>query len=215
MLWLDPHTPLPHPSTASPEGIVAVGGEITVSRLIEAYKKGIFPWYEEGGPVLWWSPDPRTVLFPEKLHIPKSLRKHIREHPQWHVTRNRNFDRVIRHCAAINRPGQAGTWITPEMIDAYTELHRRGLAHSYEVWDANERLIGGLYGVDVKNGIFSGESMFSLETNASKYALIRLCKDAPEYHYKLIDAQVHTPYLAMMGAEEIPRSRFLKYLENT
>ncbi len=203
---------LPSPSEADEEGLVAEGGSLDTEILLEAYAKGIFPWYEEGWPVLWWSPDPRMVLFPEKFRENKSFRQWMRRHPDYYVTRNRAFDRVIEYCASVPRRGQNGTWITSDMINAYKELHRAGYAVSYEVWNADGRLVGGLYGVDTGNGCFSGESMFSLEPNTSKWALRELCRTAPRYGYHVIDAQVYTDYLARMGGELIPRKRFLQLI---
>ncbi len=210
--WIADNEPLPSPREADDTGIVAVGGRLDTGRLVEAYTQGIFPWFNPGEPVIWWSPDPRMVLFPHKIHISKTLRQWMRRHSAWRVTRNRAFDRVIEHCATVPRRGQESTWITPDMLRAYKDLHRRGLAVSYEVWDEAGRLVGGLYGVDVRNGVFSGESMFSLRSNASKLALIELCRTAPQHGYRLIDAQVHTPYLELMGGELIPRDEFLTYL---
>ncbi len=203
---------LPSPLLANEDGLVAIGGSLDTDILLDAYRKGIFPWYNEDLPIMWWSPDPRMVLFPEKFRLHKSFRQWMRKHPDYTVTRNRAFDRVIEYCATVPRKDQEGTWITAEMTDAYKALHRAGYAVSYEVWNESGQLIGGLYGVDAGNGCFSGESMFSLEPNASKRALYELCRTAPQYGYRLIDAQVYTPYLAQMGGELIPRRRFLELI---
>ncbi len=210
--WLDENTPVPDPRLADEDGLLAVGGSLSAERLIEAYSKGVFPWFSEGDPVLWWSPDPRMVLFPEKIKVSKSMRQWFRRHAHYRFTRNQAFERVIEACATVERKGQAGTWITAEMREAYVELHKRGLAVSYEVWNEAGELRGGLYGVDLGNGIFSGESMFHLEPDVSKAALIYLCQTAEAYGYRLIDAQVYTDHLASMGAELISREEFLAYL---
>lgn len=201
----------PSVTTASPEGLLAVGGKLSIDRLLEAYHKGIFPWYEEGEPVLWWSPDPRMVLFPEKLKVSKSLRKIIKQEV-FQVTFNRNFREVMLQCGAISRKGQQGTWITPEMIIAYENLHKIGHAFSVEVWK-NQQLVGGLYGVNLKSKkVFCGESMFSKESNASKVGFYFLVQHLIQLNYKLIDCQIYTSHLASFGAEEIERAVFLSYL---
>lgn len=200
--------PLPPAEMASVEGIVALGGELSTERLIEAYRKGIFPWFNANDPIIWWSPNPRMVLFPERLHISKNMQKHLRKKP-FDVTYNQCFEQVIKQCASVKRRGQDDTWILPQMISAYIALHHLGYAHSVEVWQQNE-LVGGLYGVTL-NQVFCGESMFSLKSNASQYGFITFIKDHP--NIKLIDCQVYTEYLASIGAEEIPRSTFLNLLE--
>lgn len=200
--------PFPHISEASKEGLLAVGGNLSVERLLEAYKKGIFPWFEVEEPILWWSPDPRFVLFPEKLNISKSMKQVLRN-SDFEVTVNRDFEAVINQCSLIKRDGQPGTWITKNMINAYIELHKLGYAKSVEVWK-EEKLVGGFYGVDLKNGVFCGESMFYKVSNASKAAFITFVKNT---NYKLIDCQVYTQHLESLGAEEIPRADFLKYLK--
>ncbi len=209
----DDRMPLPEPVFADENGLLAIGGRLTLKRLIEAYSKGIFPWFSEGDPVMWWSPDPRMVLFPDKVKISKSMRQWFRKHNDYRFTRNMAFDQVIDSCAKVSRKGQRGTWITQEMREAYSELHRNGLAVSYEVWNSAGRLVGGLYGVDLKNGVFSGESMFHIEANVSKAALIYLCRTAGDYGYRIIDAQVYTPHMNSMGAQLIPRKQFLQYLK--
>lgn len=200
----------PPVENANAEGLLAVGGDLSPERLTLAYRKGIFPWFNDDSLILWWSPDPRMVLFPENLRISKSMRKVLRQ-DQFNITRNKSFREVVEACAAIERPGQDGTWITAAMIDAYSELHRRGLAHSYEVWEGDE-LVGGLYGVSVGN-VFCGESMFSLRSNASKAGFIRFVQDVAAQGYTLIDCQVYTEHLESLGAEEIPRETYLAYLK--
>lgn len=198
----------PGVSEASEEGIVAIGGDLSVARLILAYRSGIFPWFEHDEPILWWSPDPRFVLFPKKLKVSKSMRQVLRN-KNFTVTVNKAFRDVISSCAEAKRSGQQGTWITENMITAFTDLHDMGYAKSVEVWDGNT-LVGGLYGVDLGNGIFTGESMFAKESNASKVAFISFIQNTD---YKLIDCQVYTNHLASLGAEDIPRDTFLKLLK--
>lgn len=208
---LNPGLPFPSVEEADADGLLAVGGELTVSRLLSAYRSGIFPWYDSSQPILWWSPDPRMVLFPEKLKVSKSMRQLLRKQA-FEVTFNQNFEEVIHACASINREGQGGTWITPEMSNAYIQLHRDGHACSVEVWK-NKELVGGLYGVFLKEkGIFCGESMFSRASNASKYGFIKWVQHLRGEGVKLIDCQLHTPHLESLGAEEIPRQEFLKHL---
>ncbi len=201
----------PNPETASKEGILAIGGDLSPERLLLAYNSGIFPWFEEDEDILWWSPDPRMVLFPEKLKISKSLQKTISS-GKLKVTFNTRFAEVIENCAIINRNGQVGTWITPEMQKAYLELHNLGHALSVEVWNG-ELLVGGLYGIDLpKKGIFCGESMFSNETDASKVGFYHLIETLKLKKYRLIDCQVYTVHLESLGAEEIPRTVFLSLI---
>lgn len=199
--------PFPSPETASEEGIVAYGYDLTPERLLEAYQNGIFPWYNEEEPVLWWSPNPRFVLFPEKLHISKNIKKLLRKNI-YQVTYNQSFEEVIRNCASIPRKDQDGTWIHPEMIATYTQLHQLGYAHSVEVWYENQ-LVGGLYGIKMGN-IFCGESMFSRKSNASQVGLITFLQQHPEI--ELVDCQVYSEYLEKLGAEEIPRTQFLEII---
>ena len=199
----------PSPEQASDEGIVAVGGDLKPERVMLAYRKGIFPWFESDDFLLWWSPDPRMVLFPDQVKISKSMRTVLRK-KQFEVTFNKAFDDVVEACAKVKRFGQNGTWITPGLMEAYSTLHTQGHAHSVEVW-AEGVLVGGLYGVDLGT-VFCGESMFSKANNASKVALISLAKELKKNKYKLIDCQVPTQHLASMGAESIPRSEFLTYL---
>tara|TARA_B100000925_G_scaffold291776_1_gene281379 strand:- start:7518 stop:8150 length:633 start_codon:yes stop_codon:yes gene_type:complete len=199
----------PSPEQASDEGIVAVGGDLKPERVMLAYRKGIFPWFESDDFLLWWSPDPRMVLFPDQVKISKSMRAVLRK-KQFEVTFNKAFDDVVEACAKVKRFGQNGTWITPGLMEVYSTLHTQGHAHSVEVW-AEGVLVGGLYGIDLGT-VFCGESMFSKSNNASKVALISLAKELKKNKYKLIDCQVPTQHLASMGAESIPRSEFLTYL---
>ena len=204
----------PHPSLASGEGLLAIGGDLSPERLLLAYRYGIFPWYNAGDPILWWSPDPRLVLFPEEIKVSKSMRSYFRKDIfRW--TWNTCFTDVMEACGEVLRPDQSGeTWITGEMTEAYTRLHEMGYAHSLEVWMEGQ-LAGGLYGVRVGN-VFYGESKFHLVPNASKFALITLAKEAPSEGICLIDCQQDTPHLRSLGARTIPRDDFLKLLrENT
>lgn len=191
------------------EGVLAIGGDLSPERLLLAYKKGIFPWYSYDSPIIWWSPNPRMVLFPNELKVSKSMKKVLKGN-QFSLTKNTCFKEVIHHCGTVARMGQDETWITDEMQEAYIKLHEIGVAVSYEVWE-NEDLVGGLYGIDL-DGIFCGESMFSLRSNASKYAFIKMVQSLAEKGCKLIDCQVYTNHLESMGAREIPREEFLKYL---
>lgn len=212
ILWLktgDPFPPLER-ALAEPNGLLAAGGELTVARLIQAYERGIFPWFSEGQPVLWWSPDPRTVLFPSELKIPRSLRKRLAKR-DYEVRADTAFAEVIRACAAP-RPGQDGTWITAEMAAAYTRLHEAGHAHSVETWIGG-RLAGGLYGVAL-GGMYYGESMFTLEPDASKIALAHLVRQLERWGFGMIDCQMKTAHLARFGAREIARADFMRKLAN-
>lgn len=204
---LDERLLFPDPALADEDGLLAVGGDLSVDRLLLAYRNGIFPWYSDNTPVLWFSPHERFVLFPQELKVSKSMQKVLRS-GVFHVTRNRCFDRVITECAKAPRAGQDGTWITADMIAAYIELYRRGWAHSIEVWFEGE-LAGGLYGVKAGD-VFCGESMFSKVSNASKTALVYLCRQ----DYRLIDCQVHTDHLASMGARMISRKEYMEILKN-
>ena len=196
---------------ASPEGLLAVGGDLRAERLLEAYRHGIFPWYNPGQPILWWSPDPRAVLFPANLKVARSLRKTLRR-KDFDVTLDTAFREVMRQCA-LPRPGNpaGGTWITPEMIEAYAVLHDRGLAHSVESWREG-KLVGGLYGVAMGNAFF-GESMFSRETDASKVAFVHLVRQLERWGYAFIDCQQSSAHLFSLGAEEIRRHDFMARLE--
>jgi|TARA_B100001564_G_scaffold164008_1_gene137887 leucyl/phenylalanyl-tRNA--protein transferase len=199
----------PSPEQASAEGIVAVGGDLKPERVMLAYRKGIFPWFESDDFLLWWSPDPRMVLFPDRLKISKSMRTVLRK-KQFEVTFNKAFDQVVEACAKVKRFGQNGTWITPGLMEVYSTLHIQGHAHSVEVWEEGS-LVGGLYGIDLGT-VFCGESMFSKSSNASKVALIFLVKELKKNKYELIDCQVPTQHLASMGAEPISRTEFLTFL---
>lgn len=191
-----------------PNGLLAMGGDLTPQRLLEAYRKGIFPWFNEGEPILWWSPDPRMVLFPDELRISRSLSKELKK-SDYQIRADHRFSEVMQACAAP-RKGQAGTWIHPEMIAAYTTLHEMKFAHSVEMWVDGE-LVGGLYGIALGQ-IFFGESMFSRTPNASKIAFVHLVKQVQEWGFGLIDCQVKTNHLASLGAREIPRAAFAQYL---
>lgn len=208
--FLSKRLEFPPVATASEDGLLAVGGDLSPERLLLAYKNGIFPWFNDDSLILWWAPDPRMVLFPEKVKISKSMRKVIRE-GRFVLTQNTCFEQVMEHCATIQRKGQEGTWITPEMKTAYINLHKKGYARSFEVWE-NGELVGGLYGVDLGH-VFCGESMFSKRPNASKFAFIKMAQELGEKGYKLIDCQVHTNHLESLGAELIPREEFVKVLQ--
>jgi len=207
---LDDHLEFPDVETANKDGLLAVGGDLSPERLLYAYQNGIFPWFNEDSLILWWSPDPRMVLYPENLKISKSMRKVIRDNA-FRITKNNCFEQVITHCAKLVRKGQSGTWITPKMINAYKVLHEKGFAISYEVWQ-NDTLVGGLYGIDLGH-VFCGESMFSLVSNASKFAFIHMVEDCKEKQYRFIDCQLHTNHLESLGAEEIARKDFIKLLK--
>ncbi|MFI1772944.1 leucyl/phenylalanyl-tRNA--protein transferase [Thalassobellus citreus] len=207
MHYLTKNIWFPDVNEATEDGILAIGGDLSVERLLLAYKSGIFPWFETEVPILWWSPNPRFVLFPEKLKVSKSMRQVLRN-KDFTVTVNKAFKRVIEECSIAKRDGQAGTWITKDMIDAYVKLHELGYAKSVEVW-RNDTLVGGLYGIDLGNQVFCGESMFAKVSNASKVGFITFIQNS---NYKLIDCQVYTNHLESLGAEEISREAFLEYL---
>jgi len=194
---------------AEPNGLLAVGGDLTPERLLLAYRQGIFPWYSDDTPILWWSPNPRLVLFPAELKISQSLQRVVRKN-LFQVTFNRAFREVIRSCGEVRRKEGEGTWITREMIDAYCLLHRLGFAHSVESWHQGE-LVGGLYGVAIGR-VFFGESMFTRKTDASKVALVHLVRVLQRNAFEIIDCQVSTNHLKSLGAREIPREHFLRYL---
>ncbi|EGV42273.1 leucyl/phenylalanyl-tRNA--protein transferase [Bizionia argentinensis JUB59] len=208
MQFLNQDLWFPDVSQSDADGFLAMGSDLSVERLLLAYKSGIFPWFEAGQPVLWWSPDPRFVLFPEKLKVSKSMKQVLRN-ADFTVSINQDFNQVITECSRVKRSGQAGTWITDSMIAAYNELHITGYAKSVEVWQ-NDELVGGFYGIDLGNGIFCGESMFAKVSNASKVAFITFIQNT---NYKLIDCQVYTNHLERLGAEEIARESFLAYLK--
>ncbi len=200
----------PPPEEAEPDGLLAVGGDLSSERLLLAYQLGIFPWYSERQPILWWSPDPRLVLEPEEFHVSRRLRQ-ILNKGVFKVTFDQAFESVIRACASAPRPGQDGTWITPEMEKAYIRLHKEGFAHSVESWLDGE-LAGGIYGVSLGRCFF-GESMFSHKSNGSKVALARLVERLKAWKFSMLDAQVPTRHLLSLGAKEMPRAIFLKRLK--
>ncbi len=197
------------PELAEDDGLLAIGGDLSEKRLLLAYSMGIFPWYSKGDPILWWSPDPRLVLFPEELKVSRSLRQVIKK-GIFKITFNKAFEEVIRNCAAAKRKGQRGTWLTEDMIKAYIKLNKKGYALSVESW-FNDELAGGLYGV-VIGKVFFGESMFAKKSDASKVAFVALVQKLEELKFSLIDCQVTTAHLKSMGAKEVPRSEFLKIL---
>ncbi|MDY7396393.1 leucyl/phenylalanyl-tRNA--protein transferase [Aureibaculum sp. 2210JD6-5] len=209
MILLSDKLWFPPVETASPEGIVAIGGDLSTERLLLAYKSGIFPWFNQGEPVIWYSPSERMVLFPDELKVSKSMQQVLKK-DNFKVTFNQNFKEVIRACKTIYREGQGGTWITDEMEEAYIKLHELGYAKSVEVW-LDDKLVGGLYGIDLGT-VFCGESMFSKVSNTSKIALIKLVEKLQQEKYKLIDCQVYNKHLESFGAKEISRAEFLKYL---
>lgn len=209
--WLSPETPFPPLSTAlvEPDGLLAAGGDLSSQRLIDAYRKGIFPWYSPGDPILWWSPNPRCVVIPGQSHLSRSLKKRLRKQ-DFQVTFDQAFDQVMRACAAP-RSSEDGTWITNEMYEAYCILHQQGVAHSVEVWQEGE-LTGGLYGVSMGR-VFFGESMFSRKPNTSKIAFSWLVEQLSNWDYALIDCQVRSEHLMSLGACEISRDTFVTQLE--
>lgn len=207
MEYLSNDKEFPDVSLANSDGLLAIGGDLSAKRLITAYQKGIFPWFDREQPILWWSPDPRFVLFPDKLVITKTMNKFMHNHP-FEITFNKAFAEVIQECALVKRKGQSGTWITSNMIKAYCELNTLGFAKSVEVW-LNGALVGGLYGIDLGNQVFCGESMFSKVNNASKVGFITFIQNSD---YKLIDCQVYTKHLKSLGAENISRNEFVEYL---
>ena len=202
----------PPPSAATPEGIVALGGDVRPERLIAAYASGIFPWPAEGHPLLWFSPDPRFVLRPEALHVGRSLGKALRR-GRYRISMDEAFNEVIDACAHASRPGQDGTWITTELRNGYVRLHQLGFAHSVEAWEG-DRLVGGLYGVSLGSAFF-GESMFARAPDASKVAFAILVRVLERWSFAFVDCQVHTPHLERFGAEHWSRERFLAELETS
>ncbi len=207
MIWLSEKIEFPPYELATDDGVLAFGGDLSTERLIYAYKHGIFPWFNEGEPIVWYSPWERMVLFPEEVKVSKSMKQVLRK-ADFTITENQAFEEVIFNCKTIDRNDQFGTWITDDMQQAYINLHKQGFAKSIEVWKEN-RLVGGLYGIDLGNGVFCGESMFSKASNMSKVAFIHLVKNCG---YQLIDCQVHNEHLESLGAREIDRSEFLKWL---
>ena len=206
--WLNDTMEFPSLDKANKDGLLAFGGDLTNERVLLAYENGIFPWYEAGQPIMWWSPDPRFVLYPHKLKISKSSNRLLKSN-KFKVSVNCNFKDVILACARVKRTSQTGTWITDKMIDVYCELNQLGLAKSVEVL-VDDDLVGGFYGVQLNDIIFSGESMFSYVSNASKIGLIRFVQMSK---FKLIDCQVYSPHLESLGAEQISRSDFMQYLK--
>ena len=206
----DPPDAFPDPSMAAtePDGLLAVGGDLCPERLLAAYRRGIFPWYETGQPILWWSPDPRAVLLPSRLHVSRSLRRTLRR-DRYQVSVDQDFGSVIDSCASAR--ATSGTWITPEMRAAYVHLHQLGYAHAVEIWDGPE-LVGGLYGIAL-GSVFFGESMFSLASDASKVALVKLRQVVERRGIELIDCQVTNRHLASLGSELMPRADFIRAVE--
>lgn len=207
MKFLTTNIQFPDHHQATKDGLLAIGGDLSLKRLIHAYSIGIFPWFNDEEPILWWSPDPRFVLFPEELKVSKSMKQFMRN-TTYNITQNTAFKQVIDQCAKVKREDQLGTWIGNSMVEAYVDLHKAGFAKSIEVWEGNE-LVGGLYGVDLGNNVFCGESMFSLKSNSSKMAFIWLAKNGD---YRLIDCQLHTKHLESLGAKHISRQEFLRHL---
>ena len=207
MRWLNDTIEFPSVSEANNDGLLAVGGDLSSKRVLLAYQSGIFPWYEANQPLLWWAPNPRFVLYPSKLKVSKSSKRLLKS-KKFEVSVNRNFKDVILACAKVKRQSQSGTWITDKMIDVYCELHQMGFAKSVEVWLDN-KLVGGLYGVQFNEDVFCGESMFSYVSNASKIGFISFIQMSK---FKLIDCQVHSSHLESLGAEKINRSDFMQHL---
>ncbi|CAA6808034.1 MAG: Leucyl/phenylalanyl-tRNA--protein transferase (EC [uncultured Aureispira sp.] len=212
MYWLTEEITFPHPKYASSEGLLAAGGDLSPQRILFAYEHGIFPWYNEGEPILWWSPNPRFVLYPSEIKVSKSMRQVFRK-KTFRVSFDQAFESVIEACAIIPRAGQNGTWLTEEMKAAYINLHRLGFAHSVETWQG-DTLVGGLYGLSLGNCFF-GESMFAKASNASKMALIVLAKTLEKKGFGMIDCQSETKHLGSMGAKFIDQVDFLAYLEES
>lgn len=194
---------------AEPDGLLAAGGDLTVARLLLAYQSGLFPWFSQGDPILWWSPDPRMMMRPNDAYRSKSMQQVLRRQT-FRITFDQAFDAVIEACSEVPRAGQRGTWITTTMMEAYQALHREGFAHSVEAWQGDQ-LVGGLYGVSIGTAFF-GESMFTRVSNASKAAFLTLCQCLEEEGFSLIDCQVYTDHLASLGAYEAPRPEFLDQL---
>jgi leucyl/phenylalanyl-tRNA--protein transferase len=208
MIWLTDKIEFPDYKFTTKDGIIALGGDLSVERLIFAYKNGIFPWFSDDDPIVWYCPHQRMVLFPEDLKVSKSMRKIIKKN-EFTITENTAFEEVIYNCKNINRNDGFGTWITDDMQQAYINLHKKGIAKSIEVWQ-NKKLVGGLYGLEINN-IFCGESMFSKVSNVSKLAFIHLVKNN---NYKIVDCQVYNDHLASLGAKEVDRELFFEILKN-
>ena len=205
------HDPLfPDPAQAEPDGLLAVGGDLCVDRLLIAYSQGIFPWYSQGMPILWWSPDPRPVIEPSHLHVPRRLERFLHKHP-FQVTVNRNFYGVIRSCATMSRGDECGTWLVPEMMAAYENLHKQGYAHSVEVWEEGV-LVGGFYGVALGR-IFFGESMFHYRSEAAKVGFVYFVRYLDSLGFTMIDCQQTTSHMVRFGAREIPRTDFIQRIK--
>ena len=205
---LEKESQFPPAEMANKEGILAIGGDLSFKRLINAYSQGIFPWYSQGQPIIWWSPDPRTILFPEELHISRSMRRVLNQNP-FNLNLNQNFAEVIKSCQSIGRK-EEGTWITQEMISAYLKLHRAGYAHSIEIYK-EKKMVGGFYGVALGKCFF-GESMFYTETNASKYGFIKFVQLLREQRFLFIDCQISSHHLRNLGARDISRKKYLSLL---
>lgn len=202
----------PPPDCAEKDGLLAIGGDLCENRLILAYTMGIFPWYSEGRPILWWSPDPRLVLLPGDMKVSRSLRQFIKKNI-YSITMDKAFERVIRYCAAVHKKNDGDTWITDKMIDAYIGLYRSGYAHSVESWLDNE-LVGGLYGLSLGSAFF-GESMFNKKDDASKVAFVKLAQQLLKWDFELIDCQVTTKHLVSLGAGEVRRNKFMELLKKS
>jgi len=207
MHFLTQKIEFPDVSESSADGLLAVGGDLSPERLLHAYSEGIFPWFQDEEPILWWSPDPRFVLFPKDLKVSKSM-KQVLKKERFKVTTNKAFKAVIENCAQAKRHGQQGTWISDNMLEAYQKLHQLGYAKSIEVWQDSE-LVGGLYGIAINDDVFCGESMFAKVSNASKVGFITFVQNS---NYKLIDCQLHTNHLESLGAKDISRSEFIEFL---
>lgn len=200
LLWFPP----PEEALEEPDGLLALGGDLAPERLVHAYQNGIFPWFSDDQPILWWSPNPRCVLFPDEVHISRSLRRTLKK-GYFSITADQAFSDVIHRCATVRKEG---TWITEDMIAAYTTLHQQGTAHSFEAWNSRAELVGGLYGIALGKCFF-GESMFSLETDASKVLMVAIANQLDAWGYQLMDCQVESGHLLRMGARSIARSEFL------
>lgn len=201
----------PHPFLADEDGLLAVGGDLGPERIILAYRFGIFPWYSDDQPILWWAPQERFVLDPAQIHVAKSMRRYL-NNPIFKFTTDQHFEYVIDRCQNIHRPGQDGTWITPELKTAYIDLHKKGIAHSIEIWQ-NNQIVGGLYGLGIGH-IFSGESMFSEVPDASKYAVIILGHILQRKGYQLIDAQLHSPHMERLGGFSLSNVQYFDHLRS-
>lgn len=212
MVFLTSELWFPPPEQAHESGVLAIGGDLSEERLLLAYKNGIFPWFNKEDPILWWCPEQRMVLFPENLHISKSM-KPLLNNNKFKITFNQAFDEVMMACASIKRKGQEGTWITDDMVSAYKNLHEMGIAQSVEAWNDGQ-LVGGLYGIYLKDcAVFCGESMFTRQSNASKYAFIKMVEHFKTKGLEIVDCQIYTSHLESLGAQLIEREVFLSYLK--